>query len=139
MDDRHVCRTARPVARRPKADWTHSLLKAVGNLNDVAGNHARSYFEMAPAGIVVRLTQSLVAGYETYGFKKPKDREAYSFPEVIDGILHDPPDYVGIMALEWFQWNHVRAGRGQVFKSQFWRCGWISVPSRQRNVVESFA
>ena len=34
-------------------------------------------------------------GHETYGFKKPKDREAYSFPEVIEGILHDPPDYVG--------------------------------------------
>lgn len=43
----------------------------------------------------MRLTESLVAGYETYGFKKPKDREAYSFPEVIVGILHDPPDYVG--------------------------------------------
>ena len=50
---------------------------------------------LAPASIVVRLTESLVAGYETYGFKKPKDREAYSFPEVIEGILHDPPDYVG--------------------------------------------
>ena len=80
---------------RAKADWTRSLLKAIGELNDVAGNHARSYFEMAPASIVVRLTESLVAGYETYGFKKPKDREAYSFPEVIDGILHDPPDFVG--------------------------------------------
>ena len=80
---------------RAKVDWTRSLLKAIGELNDVAGNHARSYFEMAPASIVVRLTESLVAGYETYGFKKPKDREAYSFPEVIDGILHDPPDYVG--------------------------------------------
>ena len=40
---------------------------------------------MAPASIVVRLTESLVAGYESYGFKKPKDREAYSFPEVIKG------------------------------------------------------
>lgn len=82
-------------ACRAKADWTRSLLKAIGELNDVAGNHARSYFEMAPASIVVRLTESLVAGYETYGFKKPKDREAYSFPEVIEGILHTPPDYVG--------------------------------------------
>ena len=35
------------------------------------------------------------AGYETYGFQKPKDREAYFFPEVIEGLLHDPPDYVG--------------------------------------------
>lgn len=35
------------------------------------------------------------AGYETYGFKKAKDREAYSFAEVIEGILRDSPDYIG--------------------------------------------
>lgn len=34
-------------------------------------------------------------GYETYGFEKPKNREAYSFPEVIKDILHDPPDCIG--------------------------------------------
>jgi CRISPR-associated protein Cst2 len=43
---------------------------------------------MAPASIVIRLTNSLVAGYETYGFKQDG-----SFPELIDGILHD--DYPG--------------------------------------------
>jgi CRISPR-associated protein Cst2 len=78
-------------------EWTRSLLKAIGELNDVAGNHARSYFEMAPASIVVRLTNSLVAGYGTYGFKAdPKNPGEYFFPEVIDGILHEPkPDYPG--------------------------------------------
>ena len=35
---------------------------------DVAGGHARSYFEMAPASLVARLTTNLVAGYNTYGF-----------------------------------------------------------------------
>jgi CRISPR-associated protein Cst2 len=76
---------------RPKPDWVRALLKAVGELADVAGNHARSYFEMAPASIVVRLTSQLVAGYKTYGFE-PNG----TFPEVIDGILHDPkPDYPG--------------------------------------------
>lgn len=69
-------------------DWTRMLLKGIGELNDVAGNHARSYFEMAPASVVVRLTESLVAGYGTYGFKADG-----SFPEVVDGILHDPSDY----------------------------------------------
>src|SRR5262249_3600023 len=54
---------------QPKPDWTRKLLKAIGELNDVAGNHARSYFEMAPASIIVRLTSSLVAGYNTYGFQ----------------------------------------------------------------------
>lgn len=89
----------------PKPEWTRALLKALGELNNVAGNHARSYFEMAPASIVVRLTNSLVAGYSTYGFQKSKKSEIYEFPEVIDGILHqekdtngnlqDAPDYPG--------------------------------------------
>lgn len=69
-------------------DWLRYLLKAVAELNDVAGNHARSYFEMAPASIVIRLTDSLVAGYETYGFKPDG-----SFPELVDGIVND--DYPG--------------------------------------------
>jgi CRISPR-associated protein Cst2 len=64
------------------------LLKAIGELNAVAGNHARSYYEMAPASIVIRLSESLVAGYNTYGFTKDGD-----FPEVIEGILKG--DYPG--------------------------------------------
>jgi CRISPR-associated protein Cst2 len=76
---------------RSKPDWTRKLLKAIGELNGVAGNHARSYFEMAPASIVVRLSMQLVAGYETYGFKTDG-----TFPEVVDGILHEPTaDYPG--------------------------------------------
>lgn len=49
-------------------EWTKALLKAIGELCNVAGGHARSYFEMAPASIVIRLTSALVAGYDTYGF-----------------------------------------------------------------------
>ena len=67
---------------KPKADWTRKLLKAIGELNDVAGNHARSYFEMAPASIIVRLTESLVAGFNTYCFKADG-----KLPDVIDDIL----------------------------------------------------
>ena len=74
-----------------KPAWTRALLKAIGELNSVAGNHARSYYEMAPASIVVRLTEQLVAGYRTYGFEKQGER--YDFPEVVAGLLHDPPDY----------------------------------------------
>lgn len=73
---------------KPRPDWTKSLLKAIGELNDVAGNHARSYFEMAPASIVVRLTKQLVAGYGTYGFDT-----AGNYPEVVDGIREG--DYPG--------------------------------------------
>lgn len=49
-------------------EWARSLLKAIGQLNNVAGGHARSYFEMAPRSVVARVTESLVAGYDTYGF-----------------------------------------------------------------------
>ncbi len=72
---------------RPKPDWTRKLLMAIGELNDVAGNHARSYFEMAPASVIVRLTTQLVAGYETYGF-----RPDGTFPEVVDGIVREEPE-----------------------------------------------
>jgi CRISPR-associated protein Cst2 len=64
------------------------LLKAISELNGVAGNHARSYYEMAPASIIVRVSDSLVAGYNTYGFTKEGD-----FPEVTEGILKG--DYPG--------------------------------------------
>ena len=64
------------------------LLKAIGELNGVSGNHARSYYEMAPASTVIRLSKSLVAGYNTYGFTKEGD-----FPEVTDGIREG--DYPG--------------------------------------------
>jgi CRISPR-associated protein Cst2 len=48
--------------------WTKALLTAIGQLSEVAGGHARSFYEMAPASVIARLTPSLVAGYDTYGF-----------------------------------------------------------------------
>ena len=62
------------------------MLQAIGQLNGVGGNHARSYFEMAPASLVVRLTPQLVAGYNTYGFTVNEDGK-HTFSEVIEGIL----------------------------------------------------
>lgn len=49
-------------------EWSKKLLAAIGQLANVAGGHARSYFEMAPRSIVARLTPSLVCGFDTYGF-----------------------------------------------------------------------
>jgi CRISPR-associated protein Cst2 len=49
--------------------WAQALLVAISELSNVAGGHARSYFEMAPRSIVARLTSSLVGGFDTYGFK----------------------------------------------------------------------
>lgn len=51
-----------------KPQWTKALLAAIGELSNVAGGHARSYFEMAPRSLVARLTASLVCGFDTYGF-----------------------------------------------------------------------
>lgn len=56
------------VAEGKGAEWASELLRAIGELSSVAGNHARSLYEMAPRSIVARLTRSLVAGYDTYGF-----------------------------------------------------------------------
>lgn len=67
-------------------EWTRALLKAIGELTDVAGGHARSYFEMAPKSLVARLTPSLVAGYDTYGFN-----EAGEFTELKRVLTGDLP------------------------------------------------
>lgn len=51
-----------------KVLWAKALLAAIAELSNVAGSHARSYFEMAPRSLVARLTPSLVCGFDTYGF-----------------------------------------------------------------------
>jgi CRISPR-associated protein Cst2 len=58
---------------KAKPEWIKALLAAIAQLSDVAGGHARSYYEMAPKSIVARLTPSLVAGYNTYGFNEQGD------------------------------------------------------------------
>lgn len=51
-------------------DWIKALLDSIGELNNVAGGHARNLYDFAPKSIVVRLTPKLVAGYDTYSFKE---------------------------------------------------------------------
>lgn len=58
-------------------EWTAALLESIGELSNVAGGHARSFYEMSPRSIVVRLTRSLVAGFDTYGFS-----EVGGFPDL---------------------------------------------------------
>lgn len=60
-----------------KPEWVRALLKAISQLNSVAGGHARAYYEFSPRSVVVRLTPKLVAGYKTYGFN-----ESGGFPEL---------------------------------------------------------
>lgn len=58
-----------------KPEWIKALLEAIGELTNVAGGHARNYYEMSPKSIVIRLTPSLVAGYDTYGFQEDGNLE----------------------------------------------------------------
>lgn len=53
---------------REKPEWARALLSAIAQLNNVAGGHARAYYEFAPCSMVIRLTPKLVAGHNTYGF-----------------------------------------------------------------------
>lgn len=69
-----------------KPEWGVALLEAIGELSNVAGGHARSYYEMAPASIVLRLTSSLVAGFNTYGFD-----DQGRFPELVRLNENDLP------------------------------------------------
>lgn len=55
---------------KSKPQWAKALLAAIGELSNVAGGHARSYFEMAPRSFVARLTACLVGGFDTYGFDR---------------------------------------------------------------------
>lgn len=71
---------------KAKPDWTKALIHAIGELSDVAGGHARSYYEMAPKSIVARLTPSLIAGFDTYGFN-----EKGEFPELSRIDANDLP------------------------------------------------
>jgi CRISPR-associated protein Cst2 len=107
MPDRRPCSTARSctppintrspsrseIARSATARaWTRALLAAIGELTNVAGGHARSYYEMAPRSLVARLTPSLVAGFDTYGFRQASD-DRVSFPELARITASDLPGH----------------------------------------------
>lgn len=62
--------------------WTRALLETIGELSNVAGGHARSYYEMSPKSIIARLTPSLVAGFDTYGFAEARDGQSEDFREL---------------------------------------------------------
>ncbi len=55
------------------SEWARLLLRAIGELANVSGNHARSLYFMAPASVVVRLTEQLCPGYEQYHFTVRRD------------------------------------------------------------------
>jgi len=75
-----------------RRQWLAAMLRAIAELCNVGGNHARSLFQMAPASIVIRLTERLVPGYDSYGFNLD-DKGNVALPEIVDGITNG--DYPG--------------------------------------------
>lgn len=70
---------------KTRKQWFAAMLRCLSELTDVAGNHARSLFHMAPASIVIRVTDRLVPGYDSYGFRLD-DQGNVSHPEITDGV-----------------------------------------------------
>jgi CRISPR-associated protein Cst2 len=77
---------------KTRKQWFAAMLRAIAELTDVAGNHARSLFHMAPASVVIRLTDRMVPGFNSYGFHVD-EKGTVSLTEVIDGIMGG--DYPG--------------------------------------------
>jgi CRISPR-associated protein Cst2 len=71
-----------PFINADRRDWGRKTLELIGQLNEVAGNHARTLFTFDPASIVVRVTKRQVSGYEPYGFTSPE-----SFPSLVDDLV----------------------------------------------------
>ena len=55
--------------KKEKRRWVALLLKTIGELNLVAGNHARTMYSFAPTSIVLRLTERRTPDFDLYGFK----------------------------------------------------------------------
>ncbi len=62
--------------------WLRALLRAVSELTGVAGNHARSYFPMQPASIVIRMTNRLTPDFDLYGYQPDG-----SVPDLVGSLL----------------------------------------------------
>ena len=78
----------RDFAAQP--DWCRALVRALGELAGVSGNHARSLYFMSPASVCVRLTERLAPGYEQYHFtvrRDPASNERLYSSKLLDRLL----------------------------------------------------
>lgn len=58
------------VERWPNKEWVGEVLKAIGNIGPVAGNHARSFFDFSPSSIIIRVSKSSAPQLKPYPFDK---------------------------------------------------------------------
>lgn len=77
----------------PKPEWTKVLIKAIGQLSEVAGGNSVSYIQMAPRSIIARLTACRVPGYDTYGFNE--EGEFKELDRLIDNELSGEEFWLG--------------------------------------------
>lgn len=77
------CKVTGPQASGTHKQWFATLLQAFSELNGVAGNHARSYFEMSPVSVIARATTRLASGFPLYPFSNSEKAT------VIEDILQD--------------------------------------------------
>lgn len=76
--------------------WGAYLLRAIGELNGVAGNHARTMFPFGPVSIVMRLTARRTPDFDLYGFKsEPSESQRELLEGLKDGRLPREEFYIG--------------------------------------------
>jgi CRISPR-associated protein Cst2 len=87
--------------KKEKKRWVALLLRAIGELNGVAGNHARTMYPFAPVSIVMRVTHRRAPEFDIYGFKpKRHGSPDESHNELVEalkkGEFPDPAEfYIG--------------------------------------------
>lgn len=72
-----------PALEKKWKEWTARLLRAISELNGVAGNHARTMFPFGPVSIVMRFTERRTPDFDLYGFKTNQEE---SQQELLDGL-----------------------------------------------------
>ena len=53
-----------------RKQWLKDVVRAIAQINNVGGGHARTYYEMAPRSVVARITRELASGFAQYGFSR---------------------------------------------------------------------
>lgn len=100
----YITRRWEELAAEEKAErkrWVALLLRAIGELNGVAGNHARTMYPFAPVSIVMRLTHRRAPEFDIYGFKRRRNGDPdESHNELVEALKNgefpDPGEfYIG--------------------------------------------
>ncbi|MEK6324417.1 MAG: hypothetical protein AABN33_22485 [Acidobacteriota bacterium] len=85
-----------PELEKKWKKWAAYLLRAIGELNGVAGNHARTMFPFGPVSTVMRFTARRTPDFDLYGFKPEPEKSQWELLEgLVDGRLAKEEFYIG--------------------------------------------